>query len=276
MQRKTIRDKMKKALMYLALALGITLVVLFVGGAVGGFIVGFVDGFNGAKIGTSSPAMYVEIVAVVLVVLWTVAIQWTFLRNRFASYTIGLIPKNRLWTVTLMTFIAFAGINMLEMVIYNPLNDTDLESQRIWQWIATHRWQSILLLIPVDITFMLVLYGAIFREIAEWKPNAESISLMGSFALAVTLPVFVISICLQSDIVRPPYSLFVSVQLACMVCLSTRSVVPLLIGGTLADVLNLAFIDVNLNGWYFFPSAILMFVGALGAWKATESYRPID
>ena len=118
--------------MYLALALGITLVVLFVGGAVGGFIAGFVDGFSDAKTGTSSPAMYVEIVTLVLVVLWTVAIQWTFLRNRFASYTIGLIPKNRLWSVTLMTFIAFAGINMLEMVIYNPLTDSDPESREIW------------------------------------------------------------------------------------------------------------------------------------------------
>ena len=267
---------MKKALMYLALALGITLVVLFVGGAVGGFIAGFVDGFSDAKTGTSSPAMYVEIVTLVLVVLWTVAIQWTFLRNRFASYTIGLIPKNRLWSVTFMTFIAFAGINMLEMVIYNPLTDSDPESREIWQWIATHRWQSILLLIPADITYMLVLYGAIFREIAEWKPNAESTTLMASFALAVSLPVLISGICQQSDYVKPAITFFVSVQLACMVYLSTRSVVPLLIGSTLADVLSFAFIDVSLNGWYFILAAILMLVGAMGAWKATASYRPID
>ena len=45
---------MKKAMMYLLLALGITLFVMFIGGAVGGFVLGFIDGFNGGKVGISS------------------------------------------------------------------------------------------------------------------------------------------------------------------------------------------------------------------------------
>lgn len=262
--------------MYLLLALGISLGVLFVGGALGGFIAGFVDGYNEAAVGTTSPAQYVTIVAVVLVVLWTVAMQWTFLANRFASYTLGLIPKNRLWSVTLMTFLVFAGLNMLDMVVYNPLADSDSESQEIWQWVATHRWQSILLLIPVDVTYLLVLYGAIFREIADWKPNAEPNLLMGAFGAAVFFPMFAVVLIVDAELVRSMIPTFMSIQVACMVFLCTRSVVPLLIGCTLADVLSFAFIDVSLNGWYFFPAAILMFVGGWGAWKATEGYRPID
>ena len=267
---------MRKAVMYLLLALGISFGVLCVGGALGGFIAGFVDGFNDAKVGTSNPSQYVAIVAVVLVVLWTVAMQWTFLANHFTSYTLGLIPKNRLWSVTLMTFLTFAGFNMLDMVSYSSLADSDPESQEIWQWIATHRWQSILLLIPVDITYMLVLYGAIFREIAEWKPNAEPNLLMAAFGLAVCFPMFAVVFFFDAELVRSMIPTFMSIQVACMVYLCTRSVVPLLIGATLADVLTYAFIDVSLNGWYFFVAAILLLVGGWGTWKVTEGYRPID
>ena len=44
---------MKKAMMYLLLALGITLVVMFIGGAMVGLIAGFIDGFSGNQVGTS-------------------------------------------------------------------------------------------------------------------------------------------------------------------------------------------------------------------------------
>ena len=44
---------MKKALMYLLLALGITLGVLFVGGAVVGFVTGFIDGQKLSDLGTA-------------------------------------------------------------------------------------------------------------------------------------------------------------------------------------------------------------------------------
>ena len=270
---------MKKAIMYLLLALGITLGVLFVGGAVGGFIAGFVDGFNGvgdgSSVATGEPSPF-AIVAVVLAVLWTVAMQWTFLANRFASYTLGLIPKNRLWSVTLMAFLAFAGLNLLEMVVYPPLAASDPESQEIWLWIAAHRWQSILLLIPVDITYILVLYGAIFREISEWKPNVEPNLLMAAFGIAVCIPLFALVFFVDTEVTRTMIPTFMSIQLACMTFLCTRSVAPLLIGSTLADVLTFAFIDVSFNGWYFFLAAILMCGGGWGIWKATEGYRPID
>ena len=267
---------MKKALMYLLLAFGITVAVLFVGGAVGGFIAGFVDGFNDAPAGTSSPAMYAGVIAVVLVTLWTVAVQWTFLSNRFASYSLGLIPRDRLWLVSLMAFLAFLGLNMLERILYDPLADSNPESMEIWQWIATHRWQAALLLIPVDVTYMLVLYGAVFREIVEWKPNASPQMLNIFFSLAVTVPVFVIAFPMGTGLTRTMLVFFMSVQIASMTYLCTRSVLPILIGSTLADVLTFVFIDIHLTGWYFIPAAILMIVCAWGVWKTTETFRPID
>lgn len=267
---------MRKAIMYLLLALGITLGVLFVGGAIGGFIVGFVDGWNGAKNGTSSSVQYGTIAAVVMVVLWTAAMQWTFIRNRFASYTLGLIPKNRLWSVTLMAFFAFAGINMLEMVIYHPLVDGNPESLENWQWIMEHRWLTIMLLIPADITYMLVLYGAIFREVREWKPDADPNLLQAFFGIAVLIPMFVIVFFIDTELTRSLIPSFMSIQIACTIFQCTRSVVPLLIGSTLADVLSVVFLDVNLSGWFFIPAAVLMFVGGWGIWKSTETYRPIE
>mgnify|MGYP007069908516 CR=1 FL=1 len=262
--------------MYLFLAFGIIVAVLFVGGAVGGFIAGFVDGINDAPAGTSSPAMYGGGIAVVLVTLWTVAIQWTFLGNRFASYTLGLIPRDRLWLVSLMAFIAFWGLNMLEKILYDPLADCNPESLEIWQWIATHRWQAALLLIPVDVTYMLVLYGAVFREIVEWKPNASPQMLYIFFSLAVTVPVFVIGVLMGTELMRTMFVFFMSVQVASMTYLCTRSVLPILIGSILADVLTFVFIDIHLTGWYFILAAILMIAGVWGIWKTTEAFRPID
>ena len=48
--------------MYLLLALGITLGVVFVGGATAGFVAGFIDGFNGDKVGTTSSMTYMVVV----------------------------------------------------------------------------------------------------------------------------------------------------------------------------------------------------------------------
>ena len=60
---------MKKAMMYLLLALGITLGVVFVGGATAGFVAGFIDGLNGDKVGTTSSMTYMVGVGSVFIIV---------------------------------------------------------------------------------------------------------------------------------------------------------------------------------------------------------------
>ena len=75
--------------MYLLLALGITLGVVFVGGATAGFVAGFIDGLNGDKVGTTSSMTYMVGVGSVFIIVLCGILNWVFLKLDSASYTIG-------------------------------------------------------------------------------------------------------------------------------------------------------------------------------------------
>lgn len=271
---------MKKALMYLLLALGITLIVGFVGGAVGGFIAGFVDGFNNAPAGTSSTSQFVVVIVLVMIILWTLAMHWAFLRNHFASYSFGVMPKNKLWSLSLMAFVFYLGVNMAEAIFYNPLTDSHPEEREIWQWVAAHRWQAALMLIPVDVTYLLVLFGAVFRAVADWKPNANQNALCSIFAATLAIPFMIFCYFIEDqgvpNLMTVPYMVYMSVMVSGYMYLCTRSVLPLIIGSTLADVIDFLLIDLSLSRVFIIVGFALAGLGLLGFNRLTNSFRPID
>ena len=147
---------MKKAMMYLLLALGISLGVVFVGGAVISFSAGFIDGFNdgydGAAPGSTDSKKMILSSGMVLVLLTCVILNIVFLRLRYASYTVGRIPKEKRWQVIAWLVLAMAGLTMVYSMMYNPLVDSDEAVRTSYAWMKEHPVISVLLCVIVEAT----------------------------------------------------------------------------------------------------------------------------
>ena len=106
---------MKKAMMYLLLALGITLVVMFIGGAMVGLIAGFIDGFSGNQVGTTTSMSVMVYAASISVILLCAILNWVFLKLGFAKYSLGRIPKQNSVRIKVVAgmILAMAGLAVL-------------------------------------------------------------------------------------------------------------------------------------------------------------------
>ena len=149
---------MRKAIMYLLLALGIVLGVLFVGGAVAGFVAGYIDGYNGNESGTTSPVSMVIGSGSFILILLCIVMNWVFLHFRVASYGIGRIPKPVLLKSLLWMMVAMGGLAFLSAVVYVPTQDPDTTIRESYQWMQSHFLLSLLLIAVVEATANMVIY----------------------------------------------------------------------------------------------------------------------
>ena len=114
---------MKKALMYLLLALGITLGVVFVGGAVISFSAGFIDGYNESSPGSTDSRTMILSSGMILLLLTCVILNVVFLRLRYASYAVGRVPKEKRWQVVVWLVLAMVGLTMVYSMMYAAYGD---------------------------------------------------------------------------------------------------------------------------------------------------------
>ena len=265
---------MKKAMMYLLLALGITLGVVFVGGATAGFIAGFIDGFNGDKVGSTSSMTYMVIVGSVFNIILCGILQWVFLKLGFASYTIGRIPKSPKsvsFKVFVGMIVAMAGLAvfyylMLEKDIrYGFCGEMVVES---FTWMREHIVFSIIMMAIIETTSNLVIYGAVLREILEWKHRP----LIVIPIYAVIMSIF--SLIVGSGSLMMPAFLLAEVE--GMMYESSRSVIPIVVGDMAFWIVLLCLIGVPASGWWFFVIILLCGVGSYIALNAMEPYKPLD
>lgn len=262
---------MKKAMMYLLLALGITLFVMFIGGAIGGFIIGFIDGFNGGKVGVSSSMSYLAGLGSGLALVLCLILNFVFLKNGFASYTIGRIPKPIRWKVFLGMVIMMAGM----AVLYAAIND--VAAERGWRdemmieayaWMQHHPVFSLLVVAVVSATANLIIYGAVIREILEWKHRPQ-----------IIIPIYGVIMALVSTIDGTFLLMIVTMLMAefeALVYEYTRSVIPVIIGDVAFWALTLVLIGVPTSGWWLLIGAVLILPGLYLAVHPMESYKPID
>ena len=136
---------MKKALMYLLLALGITLGVVFVGGAVISFSAGFIDGFNESSPGSTDSRTMILSSGMILVLLTCVILNIVFLRLHYASYAVGNVPKEKRWQVVAWLVLAMAGLTLVYCMMYNPLTDSDEAVRTSYAWMKEHPVISVIL-----------------------------------------------------------------------------------------------------------------------------------
>lgn len=259
---------MRKAIMYLLLALGIVLGVLFVGGAIAGFAAGYIDGFNGNEPGTTNPVSMVIGSGFFILILLCIVMNWVFLHFRFASYGIGRIPKPVLIKSLLWMMVAMGGLAFLSAIVYVPTQDPDTTIRESYQWMQSHFLLSMLLIAVVEATGNLVLYGAVLREVLDWKHRPE-----------IIIPVFAGIIGLVSGLLGEVHLMIptmMTVVIEGWVYEYSRSVIPGIIGDVFFWAVYLAIMGFTFPWWCFLIAVAIIIPSAYLTIKTMDPYKPID
>ena len=263
---------MRKALMYLFLSLGIILVVMFVCGAVlgfmGNFIDGFVDGFRDDTNASWNPSDIYFALGMGILCIACIILQVVFLRMRFASYTMGRIPKKKRREVISFTGMAMYGLALLYCAISDPFVSNDESLRASFAWIAQHPVPSFIGMAFIEATADLIIYGGMMREILEWKHRPQ-----------IIVPVFALIIGLTSAFFSAPVLAIITtitVMFQGYLYDYTRSVIPIIFGDICYWLIIVLLTGLSIPAWCFFIAAILFVPGAYLALQTMEPYKPID
>jgi len=267
---------MKKALMYLLLALGIVVAVGLVSGAVMGFVAGYIDGYNESNPGTTKTSSLVITSATVLILTACVVLNWVFLHFRFASYAGGRMPKEARWRVLSFLLLAMGGLALLYGTIYNPLlpydgtltTESDEALRNYYLWMKENPLLSLPLLVLVEGTADLIIFGAILREILEWKHKPE-----------IVIPIFAAVLGLLTGLSNMALLMIPSMLIAIIESWTyecTRSVIPIIIGDAFFWIILLCLFGVALPWWCFFIAFVIIIPSGYFLMKALDPFKPID
>ncbi|MBE6266199.1 MAG: hypothetical protein E7102_07000 [Prevotella ruminicola] len=258
---------MKKAMMYLLLALGITLVVMFIGGAMVGLIAGFIDGFSGNQVGTTTSKSVMVYAGSVSLILLCIILNWVYIKLGFASYTIGCAPKIARWKVYACVIPVFACLAILNNAMPSQELELGYSVQESYDWMRSHFLFSIVVIAIVEATGNLIIYGAVLREILDWKHRP-----------IIIIPIFAAIMGFISVIVtHSPFALigFLVAWVEGWIYEYSRSVIPVIIGDVVYWIIVLSMIGTSWE-WLAFLPFIVALPAYLYAIKALEPTKPID
>lgn len=259
---------MRKAIMYLLLALGIVLGVLFVGGAVAGFVAGYIDGYNDNAPGTTETAGMVIGSGFFILIVLCVVMNWVFLHLGFASYGKGRIPRPVLLKSLVWMMLAMGGLAFLSAVVYMPTQDPDTAVRESYQWMQNHYLLSLLLIALVESTADLVVYGAVLREVLDWKHRPE-----------IIIPVFAGIVGMASGLLGEVHLMIptmMTVLIEGWVYEYSRSVIPVIIGDVFFWAVYLAIMGFIFPWWCFFIAVAIIIPAGYLVGKTLDPYKPID
>ena len=253
--------------MYLLLALGITLVVMFIGGAMVGLIAGFIDGFSGNQLGTTTSKSVMVYAGSVSLILLCIILNWVYIKLGFASYTIGRAPKKARWKVYACVIPVFACLAILNNAMPSQELELGYSVQESYDWMRSHFLFSIVIIAIVEATGNLIIYGAVLREILDWKHRPFIVipvyaAIMGFISIIVTQSPFVALGFLVAWVEGWIYEY-------------SRSVIPVIIGDVVYWIIVLSMIGTSW-GWLAFLPFIVALPAYLYAIKALEPTKPID
>lgn len=263
---------MRKALMYLLLSLGIILVVMFVCGAaigfMGNFNDGFLDGLNGNDHAPSKPSDFYFVMGFIILIVACAVLQIVFLRLRFASYTLGRIPKEKRVPVILWTMVALGGLSLLYCTMSDPFSSPDEAVRDSFGWMTKHQLTSIWGMGFMEATADLIIFGGMMREILEWKHRPQ-----------IVITVFAAIMCLITVSFSEP-TLAIPAMMVGMVegyvYEYTRSVIPIIIGDIFYWIILVFFIGAGIPGWCAIIAIPIIVIGFYSALKTMEPFKPID
>ena len=264
--------QMRKALLYLLLALGILVAVMLVIGAflgfMGPFLVGFIDGLNGNDYAPSKPSDLYFVMGMAIFCVACAILQIVFLRMRLASYTMGRIPREKRWPVIFWTMVALGGLALLYCTMSDPLTSLDETMRDSFGWISRHPLPSILGMGFIEATVDLIIFGGMMREILEWKHRPQ-----------IVITVFAAIMCLLTVSFSEP-TLAIPAMMVGMVegyvYEYTRSVIPIIMGDIFYWIILVFLIGVAIPGWCAIIAIPLIVLGFYSALKMMEPFKPID
>ena len=267
---------MKKALMYLLLAVGIIVAVVLVCGAVMGFVAGFIDGYNESHPGTTHTSNLVVSSATVFILTSSAVLNWVFLHFRFATYAGGRMPKEARWRVLLFLMLCMGGVALLYGTMYNPLlpydgtltTESDEAVRSYYLWMKENPLLSLPLLVLVEGTADLIIFGAVLRELLEWKHKPEIIipifaALFGLFTASSSMVMLMIPSMMAALVESWTYE-------------CTRSVIPVIIGDAFFWIVLLCLYGVALPWWCFLLATAIILPSGYFLMKAMDPFKPID
>ena len=265
---------MKKAAMYLLLAVGISITVLLVGGALLGFVAGFIDGYYENHPGTTQAESVMFPVGLFSLALLCVVMHWVFLHYGFASYSEGRIPKASRWKVYVPLLLTMGGLALVYVTVYNPLAASapakadDLIREN-YLWMKDNPLQALLFLMLGEATADLVIFGAVMRELLEWKHRPQVIVPV----IAAVLAVFAgVSNSFDVALVTMVVGLVEGWTYE-----YTRSVIPVVVGDAFFWAVTLCLIGpAALPSWCFLVAFIIILAAGFWLIKSMDSFKPID
>ena len=268
---------MKKALMYLLLASGIFIAVVLMFGALMGFVAGFIDGYNGAEPGSNIPQNVMNISLAICFVFLAVVLHVVFLGSKFASYTTGRIPKDKFWKVIGLVMVAMGGLALVESMIYNPIaelggpmfNESDAESRDLFRWAHENPWYSIPFFALIETTFGMVFFGAVLREILEWKHRP--VLVIGITAVIMGVIYYFI----ESNPYMVVLMVFVFIM-ECWIYECTRSVIPVVVGDVFFSAVNLLMMGNDPSSWIILLGTIIALPAIYMLMRILDTFKPID
>lgn len=265
--------------MYLLLAIGISIAVLMISGALLGFIAGFVDGFNDKApnddaIWQSNIVYYTVAFAFLLIGM---LLHLVFLGLGFSSYTLGRIPQGGRLKVILLMMVIMAGIAVIYTIVYNPLSEPanavfgepDKDSRSIFIWMNQHLWYSIPLFSFVEVTIDMVLFGAILRELLEWKHRP--LLVIGALLLIMS-----IVYCFSENNIWVILLSMLMLVIDAWTYECTRSIIPLIVGDSFFWVVALLLMGSTISLWFILPVAAIIIPAVYCLVRTMDPYKPID
>lgn len=253
--------------MYLLLAIGITFGVVFVGGALLGFVAGFLDAFSDASDGSTDTKSLIACGTLVLTLIASIVLHWVFLRSGFSSYTLGRIPQGTWWKVILPLMITGGGIALLYMMI--GLYGHDRLATGFPQIMKEKPLQMFICWIAFEAAADLVIYGAVLREILEWKHRPQ-----------VIIPVFLMVMTLLSLIgLSSPWLLIPVIVMSLIEAWTfecTRSFVPILSCDIVFGVIYVLVPEPPFSWWIILLATVLIVLPSWYLVRLMDRFRPID
>ncbi len=254
--------------MYLLLAVGITLGMVFVGGALLGFVSGFVDGFSGMPEGSNNTKSLMAYGTMILILMVCLVLHWVFLRSGFASYTMGRIPDGTWWKIVLPLVLVEVGLALICMRVEQESGGERLMSS-ITEFIKDSPLQVFVCFIAQEAISAMVIYGAVLRELLEWKHRPQ-----------IIIPVALLVVALINWLNVPTPWLIIPIVLAALIEMwtfeCTRSFVPILVSGVVFWLVYI-FVPESSFSWWGMPLAVVLIVpSTLYLIRVMDRFRPID